>query len=86
MSDMKRRLLITIIPLAVLFAGPLVVPLLVPWSGINNRVEEINIKTGQARYSRHLWYTRVSRRVEDTLLSKVLAGESAIQIAGLRSP
>jgi hypothetical protein len=53
-----------------------VVPFVKPWSPINCRHQEINIKTGQARYSRHLWYVKVSERVEDTILSKVLGGES----------
>jgi hypothetical protein len=48
----------------------------VPWSTINCRDQEINIKTGQARYSRYLWYIKVSERAEDTILSKVLDGES----------
>ena len=76
MNHMKKRLLIAIIPVVVLLAGPWVVPRLVPWSAINCRDQEINIKTGQARYSRYLWYVRMSERVEDTILSKVLGGES----------
>jgi len=43
---------------------------------MNCRNEEINIKTGQARYSRFLWYVKVSERVEDTILSQALGGES----------
>ena len=73
---MKKRLLIAIIPAAILIAGPWVVPRLVPWSAIHCRDQEINIKTGQARYSRYLWYIKVSERAEDTILSKVLGGES----------
>jgi hypothetical protein len=73
---MKKRLLIAIVPVAVLLAGPWLVPFVAPWSRMNCRSQEINIKTGQARYSRYLWYIKVSERVEDTLLSKVLAGES----------
>jgi hypothetical protein len=73
---MKKRLLIAIIPVVILLAGPLVIPRLTPWSAINCRDQEINIKTGQARYSRYLWYIRMSERVEDTILSKVLGGES----------
>ena len=48
---MKKRLLIAIIPVAVLLAGPWVVPVVTPWSAINAACQEINIKTGQARYS-----------------------------------
>ena len=75
-SGMKKRLLIAIIPVAVLVAGPWVVPRFMPLSAINRRDQEINIKTGQIRYSRHLWYIKVSERVEDTTLSEVLGGES----------
>lgn len=75
---MKKRLLIAIIPAAVLVMvmGPLVVPYVIPWSAINSREEEINIKTGQARCSRHLWYIKISEPVQDTFLSQVLGGES----------
>jgi hypothetical protein len=76
MNHMKKRLLIAIIPVAIMIAGPWAVPCLVPWSAINCRDQEINIKTGQARYSRYLWYIRISARVEDTVLSKVLNGKS----------
>jgi hypothetical protein len=73
---MKKRLLIAIVPVAVLLAGPWVVPFVAPWLRINCRSQEINIKTGQVRYSRYLWYIKISERLEDTILSKVLGGES----------
>ncbi len=75
MSGMKKRWLIAIIPVAVLLAGPWVIPTLTPWTAVNVHHEEINIKTGQARYSHKLWYVKVSEKVEDTLFSKVPAGE-----------
>ena len=81
-QTMKKRLLIAIIPVAVLLAGPWVIPTLTPWAAVNVHHEEINIKTGQARYSHKLWYIKVSERVEDTLFSKVLAGE-AVDVADI---
>jgi hypothetical protein len=59
-----------------LFLPPLVAPLVAPWSEMNCRHEEINIKTGQARYSRYLWFVKVAERVEDTPLSLALQGET----------
>jgi hypothetical protein len=69
----KRRVwsLVAVVA-AVLLLGPLVVPLFVPWSAINCRDQEINIKTGQARYSRSLWFVRLPGRIEDTPLSRAL--------------
>ncbi len=75
MGSMKKRLLIAIIPAALLLAGPWLIPILTPWAALNVQHEEINIKTGQARYSHKLWYIKVSETVEDTLFSEVLAGE-----------
>lgn len=36
---------------------------------------EINIKTGQVRFTRYIWFIKVSERVEDTVLSLALEGE-----------
>jgi hypothetical protein len=73
---MKKRLLVAIVSLTVLLAGPWVIPTLTPWTAVNVHHEEINIKTGQARYSHKLWYIKISEKVEDTLFSRVLAGET----------
>ena len=73
---MKKRLLVAVIPAAILLAGPWVIPAVTPWSAINCRDQEINIKTGQARYSRYLWYVKISERVEATILSQVLRGKA----------
>lgn len=40
--------------------APVVVPLLVPWTSINCVHEEISVRTGQARYTRYLWFVAVS--------------------------
>ncbi len=62
--------------LGVVLTGLLLPPLIAPaWSPINCWHEEINIKTGQARYTRSLWFVTISTRVEDTALSEALRGE-----------
>jgi len=45
-----------------------------PWSEICCSRQEINIKTGQARYSRYLYFRKISERIEDTPLSDILGG------------
>jgi hypothetical protein len=73
----KRRAFILIgVLAAVLFLSPLVVPIFWPWSAINCRYEDINIKTGQARYSRSLWFVTMGEHIEDTPLSLALQGET----------
>jgi len=49
-----------------------VVPLFLPWSPINCRYEEVDITTGRLRFSRYLFYCKVSERIEETALSKML--------------
>jgi hypothetical protein len=68
------------VPIAAILAAvilpPLVLPVFIPWSEINCEHEEINIRTGQARYSRSLWFAKISERVEDTALSHALNDET----------
>jgi hypothetical protein len=73
---MKTVQLMLAVALAVIVLPPLVVPVFVPWSAINCEEQEINIQTGQARYSRRLWFVRIPERVEETALSRVLDGET----------
>ncbi|MFH1021961.1 MAG: hypothetical protein V1809_01065 [Planctomycetota bacterium] len=54
---------------------PMVVPMFHPWTELNFRHEEINIKTGQAHYTRYLWYVKISDEFRDTPLSVALQGE-----------
>ncbi|NLE38055.1 MAG: hypothetical protein GX621_08525 [Pirellulaceae bacterium] len=61
------------IPLVLLVAVLLLAPLVVP---VFCRHEDINITTGQARYSRSLWFVALSERIEDTSLSRILQGET----------
>jgi hypothetical protein len=79
----KRRIALGV-TVAGLLLAPLVVPIFIPWSGINCRHQDINIKTGQARYSRSLWFVKVSERVEDTPLSVALQGET-VDVADIKA-
>ena len=72
---MKRSWVIGAIVVAGMLLGPFIVPVFVPWSGINCEHHDINIKTGQARYSRYLWFVKVSEAVKETPLSAALEGE-----------
>jgi hypothetical protein len=58
---------------------PVFGPLLV---GINCEQQDINIRTGQARSSRSLWFLKVSERIKETSLSQALNGET-IQVANI---
>ena len=72
-----RKLWISIAAtLALVALPPLMVPVFIPWSEINCEHQEINVRTGQARCSRSLWFVKVSERVEDTALSHALNGET----------
>jgi len=53
---------------------PVIVPVFFPWSEINCRHEEINIKTGQARFTRKIWFLSFGERLEDTELSLAMKG------------
>jgi len=73
---MKRAwVLIGVLAAGVLLA-PFVVPIFAPWSEINCEHQDINIKTGQARYSRSLWFVKVSEQIKETPLSLALRGET----------
>lgn len=45
---------------------------IMPWSDLNSRHDEIDIRTGRVRHSHYLLYTKVSERVEETFLSRAL--------------
>ena len=74
-KSVKRLGIAAGILLAVVILAPFIIPLVIPWSQINCRHQDINITTGQARFSRYFWFVKVSERVEDTSLSKILDGE-----------
>jgi hypothetical protein len=71
----KPRILVGMLVAGLLLA-PFIVPVFVPWSEINCECQEMNIKTGQARYSRRLWFVTMSERIDDTPLSLALQGET----------
>lgn len=80
----KKRLCIVLgIVLAGVVLPPVVVPFSKPWTQINCRHEDINIKTGQARYSRYLWFVKISEEIEDTPISVALGGK-VIDVADIR--
>jgi len=72
---MKRPWLIAGIVVAAAALAPLIIAVFIPWSGINCEHQDINIKTGQARYSRYLWFLKVSETTRETPLSAALHGE-----------
>ena len=82
---MRRRhgiLSILAIAAAAAVLAPVIVPFFAPWSGINRQDRDINIKTGQTRYSRRLWFVKISETIEDTPLSVALQGE-VVDVAGV---
>ncbi len=74
-SAERRTLYIVIGVVLAIVVLPLVVPGFKPWTEINCRHQDINIKTGQARYSRYLWYVKTSEVVKDTPISVALGGK-----------
>lgn len=79
---MKRLWISISVVAAVAVLAPLVVPWIIPWSCINCRHEDINIKTGIVRQARYLWFVQVSERFLDTPLSLILDGER-VDVAGI---
>ena len=51
-------------------------PGLHPWLEINCRHVDINITTGKVRYSRWLWFVKISETIRDTPLSLALNGKT----------
>lgn len=43
-----------------LLLAPVIIPIFIPWPEINCWHEDINIKTGHARYTWCLWFVKVS--------------------------
>ena len=80
---MKKRWIVVIVIITILFLAPLIIPIIFPWTGINCEHQDINIKTGQVRYTRNLWYITISERVQDTILSKALKGH-IVDIANIK--
>ncbi|MFW6066076.1 MAG: hypothetical protein ACOC9S_04585 [Planctomycetota bacterium] len=49
--------------------------LIAPWSRINNEEHEIDLYTGQARFTRHILYLQVGREVKETPLSEAIGAD-----------
>lgn len=47
-----------------------------PWSEFNCRHQDINIKNGKARYTRYLFFIKISEEIKDTPLSLALQGKT----------
>lgn len=74
LTPMRKLHLFTGLGILFLAASPLVVPLFSPWSGINSRLEEIDVTSGRARETRYLFWIPVQQEVWETPLSRVLSG------------
>ena len=72
MSRIFSRILIATMTLA---AVVLIVPMFIPWTSINCVCEDVDIRTGRIRISRYLAFCKVSERVEESALSRVLPQE-----------
>jgi hypothetical protein len=55
-----------------------------PASEINCRHQDINIKTGQARDSRILWFVQIFQRIKDTPISLALQGD-VVNVSNIES-
>ena len=69
---MKKRRPFLKLVVAAFIGAPFLVPLLIPWSGINCRVSEIDLLTGERRASRLLYWVPIYRRISATPVSSVL--------------
>ena len=65
----KKLVIISLAVLGFLILLPFVVLCFNPWSEILCRHEEINIQTAQVRYSRYVYFIKVTEQTEDTWLS-----------------
>jgi hypothetical protein len=71
----RRKWLVVVVSAGTALLAPLAVPVFIPWSDINSLHQDINIKTGQARYRRSVWFVTVSETIEETPISAALGGE-----------
>ena len=73
MTFKKQKLWLLFLILIVLIVFIFTVP---RWWKLCYRCEDVDIKSGRIRYTRHLFYCKVSEKIEDTILTKAL-GEFA---------
>ena len=62
----------TIIVAVILLLALFVVSMFVPWTPINCRHEDVDITTGRLRHSRYFLFCKVSERIEDSPVTKML--------------
>ncbi len=74
---MRKLHLYTGIGILLLAASPLVVPFFSPWSGINSRLQKVDMTSGRARETRYLFWIPVRQEVRETPLSRALSGVSS---------
>ncbi len=72
----KRRFWLVILIFAVLIGFIVTYPLIFAWSPLCCRCQEVDIKSGRIRYTRYLFYCKISEKIEDTILTEEL-GEFA---------
>jgi hypothetical protein len=58
--------------IGVVLALVFVVPIFHPWTELNCRHQDVDIKTGRLRFQRYLLFCKVSERIEESSLSRVL--------------
>ena len=78
----RRHITWTIIAASILLLAVFLVSMLMPWTPINCRHEDVDLTTGRLRYSRHLLFCKVSERIEDSPITKVLQ----LDVLGRRTP
>lgn len=70
MNDRLKGIVIAVIIIILLI--PFVFPILTPPSKLNCKTEEINIKTGQFRFRKYIYFVKYSERIEDSVISRYI--------------
>ena len=73
MTFKTQKLWLVFLILIVLIVSIFTVP---GWWKLCYRCEDVDIKSGRIRYTRHLFYCKISEKIDDTILTKAL-GEFA---------
>jgi len=75
MKTIKRLIISSILVVVAIIVLRFVVAMFWPWTEFDCRHEEVDITTGRIRLTRYLLYRKVSERVEESALSKVLSAD-----------
>ncbi|HEY3320638.1 MAG TPA: hypothetical protein VGP72_09250 [Planctomycetota bacterium] len=74
---MRRRVVIwSTAAIAAVALVLFVVPWFVPWTPLNCRHEEVDIRSGRLRFSRYLLFCKVAERIEDSALTRALPADA----------